>query len=136
MRLPNKSFFYAIIHPSAAKTIGGHSGSLSDVTENLNPPYDAPKQTLVEQAEIRTRSAPAALLLAGRRTFKKCGGISADKCPTACVMRRLRGASTEAFRNIYHSANILGTECMAVRWQGTIILNKGQTNIMEIRFLC
>ena len=53
---------------------------------------NAPKRTLVKQAETSVRSAPAALLLAGRRTFKKCGGISADKHATACVTRCSRGA--------------------------------------------
>ena len=40
-----------------------------------NADCDAPKQTLVEQAEKSVRLAPGVLLSSKRSAFKKCAGI-------------------------------------------------------------
>ncbi|GAA0205559.1 hypothetical protein GCM10008919_06090 [Selenomonas dianae] len=39
----------------------------------------------------RARSAPCGFLSFKRSAFKKSAGILADKCPTVCVTKRLRG---------------------------------------------
>ena len=60
------------------------------------------------------RSAPAALLLAGRRTFKKCGGISADKHATACVTRCPRGACNASTTYVIDPKKVFVTLLTAV----------------------